>query len=239
MFLTVLLLTTFLAFTAVSYGDVASLEGPPSAMSGGFINITWVSDESDNFPVTIALFSTNPTYNGPFAIANNVNAQANRATIGLPQLIPGSGYTMALISMSNTSDVLLSSPPFSITPAAISTAAKSPAHPPSSTKESNFSSNNSHFYSASINILSSAAFIAPSPSYTATISAYRVSTSHSVIGNLPLSAVPAPIMSPATARSGAATTSASGRTSDADSLRVWVRNGALVLGCLVLGAVII
>ncbi|KAJ6562205.1 hypothetical protein B0H19DRAFT_1259787 [Mycena capillaripes] len=106
-----------------------------------------MSDENE--PVTIALFSTNhPSYvinamlhlhtisdtaqNVPFAIANNVNPQANKAMILLPHIIPGPGYTIGLIGMSNTSDVLASSPPFAIVPGASSSGLKMATSPVSS-----------------------------------------------------------------------------------------------------------
>ncbi|KAJ6617299.1 hypothetical protein B0H10DRAFT_2033694, partial [Mycena sp. CBHHK59/15] len=46
---------------------------------------------------------------GGFATANNVNPQDNKATIALPDVVPGPGYTISLISMSDTSDVLRAS----------------------------------------------------------------------------------------------------------------------------------
>ncbi|KAJ6617329.1 hypothetical protein B0H10DRAFT_2434500 [Mycena sp. CBHHK59/15] len=64
-------------------------------------------DSSDTAPFTIALFSTNPSYNSGFAVANNVNPQDNKATIALPDVVP---------SMSDTSDVLATSLSFSRRP---------------------------------------------------------------------------------------------------------------------------
>ncbi|KAJ6609570.1 hypothetical protein B0H10DRAFT_2438455 [Mycena sp. CBHHK59/15] len=88
-------------------------------------------------PFTISLFSTSPTFvrvlspdlrppidgifvsqNGGFAIANNVNPQDNKATIALPNVVPGPGYAISFISMSDTSNVLATSPSFSIGTAA-------------------------------------------------------------------------------------------------------------------------
>ncbi|KAJ7164396.1 hypothetical protein C8R46DRAFT_1099438 [Mycena filopes] len=85
------------------------------ATSGGNVTITWTSDNSDqDVLTTIALFSTDPTFNGPFALVNDVPPDANKATFTLPNVIPGPGYQIALISMDDTSDILASSLEFSI-----------------------------------------------------------------------------------------------------------------------------
>ncbi|KAJ7229799.1 hypothetical protein GGX14DRAFT_691970 [Mycena pura] len=110
-------LATVLALAAAAHAAVSNLSAPTSAVSGGTISVTWDSDNSATAPVTVALYSKDPTYDGPFAIANNVNPQDNKATVALPDVIPGPGYTIALISMTDTGDVLAASPPFSIAPA--------------------------------------------------------------------------------------------------------------------------
>ncbi|KAJ7910876.1 hypothetical protein B0H13DRAFT_2328930 [Mycena leptocephala] len=109
-----ILCATAVAFATVAHAAVFNVQAPTSAKSNGAITITWESDTSDDLPVIIALF----TQNGPFAIANNVDPEANKATIVLPRVVPGPGYKIGLISMSNTSEVLASSFPFAIAPAA-------------------------------------------------------------------------------------------------------------------------
>ncbi|KAJ7628006.1 hypothetical protein DFH06DRAFT_1338831 [Mycena polygramma] len=116
---------TALALTTSIHAAVFNVQAPTAAMSNGNLTIIWESDTSDDAPVTIALFSTDQSYNGPLAIANDVDPQANKASVVLPHLIPGPGYTIGLISMSNTTEVLASSPPFSIAPAAIASTTKS------------------------------------------------------------------------------------------------------------------
>ncbi|KAJ6617304.1 hypothetical protein B0H10DRAFT_2218644 [Mycena sp. CBHHK59/15] len=122
-------LATF-AFAATA-AALSNVQEPKSPTSAGTITVKWPPDSSDtrvssslppvhishprasSAPFTIALFSANPSYNGGFAIAHNVNPQ-NKATIVLPDVVPGPGYTISLISMSDTSDVLATSPSFSI-----------------------------------------------------------------------------------------------------------------------------
>ncbi|KAJ6481496.1 hypothetical protein C8R47DRAFT_1218274 [Mycena vitilis] len=118
---------TALALTTLIHAAVFNVQAPTAARSNGNLTIIWESDTSDDAPVTIALFSTDQSYNGPLAIANDVDPQANKASVVLPHLIPGPGYTIGLISMSNTTEVLASSPPFSIAPAAITSTTKSSA----------------------------------------------------------------------------------------------------------------
>ncbi|KAJ7683464.1 hypothetical protein B0H17DRAFT_1333302 [Mycena rosella] len=89
-----------LAFSAAA-NAVSNLQVPVLPKSGGDITITWDADASDTESVTVALYATSPSYNGPFAIANNVNLQDKKATIPLPDVIPGQGYTVALLDMSN------------------------------------------------------------------------------------------------------------------------------------------
>ncbi|KAJ7793328.1 hypothetical protein B0H13DRAFT_1935489 [Mycena leptocephala] len=100
-----------LRFATVAHAAVFNVQAPTSAKSNGAITITWESDTSDEcehsttrtyLPLLIsyfrqlasdiALFSTDPSYatqNGPFAIANNVDPEANKATIVLPRVVPG------------------------------------------------------------------------------------------------------------------------------------------------------
>ncbi|KAJ6562098.1 hypothetical protein B0H19DRAFT_1259705 [Mycena capillaripes] len=94
-------------------GTVAAIANVQATLSGATIIVTWSSDPSDTAPCTIALFRT---YNGPFSIANNVNPQANKAVIEMPQVDPGTGYTAALLK-EGTNDVLASSSEFSVAPA--------------------------------------------------------------------------------------------------------------------------
>ncbi|KAJ6620211.1 hypothetical protein B0H10DRAFT_1946262 [Mycena sp. CBHHK59/15] len=69
---------------------LSNVQVPTAAISGGTITVTWESTSSDTTPFTIALYSTDPSYNGPFAIANNVNPQDNKATLAFPEVIPRS-----------------------------------------------------------------------------------------------------------------------------------------------------
>ncbi|KAJ6599746.1 hypothetical protein DFH09DRAFT_626107 [Mycena vulgaris] len=149
MFSSMKLYATVLAFSAAAKA-ISSLQVPTSPSSGGSITLTWSSDDSDTVPVTVALFSTNPSYNGPFAIANNVNPKDNKATIPLPDVVPGPGYTVALISMSDTSKVFASSTTFSIAPPApvVSTKPTASSTGASSVKHTSGSATGSHSASA-------------------------------------------------------------------------------------------
>ncbi|KAJ7247395.1 hypothetical protein B0H12DRAFT_1235251 [Mycena haematopus] len=93
---------------------ISDLQVPSTVTSGGPISITWLSDASDTSPVTVVLFSENPGFPGPFAVANNVNPQDNKVEFTLPQVTPGGSFTIGLSSLNDPSKVLVSSGEFSI-----------------------------------------------------------------------------------------------------------------------------
>ncbi|KAF7331268.1 hypothetical protein MKEN_00003900 [Mycena kentingensis (nom. inval.)] len=97
-------------------GAISNLKVPTDGelKPGQMITATWDSEKSDTDWVTVVLYSTKPTFNGGFAIANNVKAYENKATFELPDVYPGSGFTLGLVSMSDPSKVLASSPAFAI-----------------------------------------------------------------------------------------------------------------------------
>ncbi|KAJ7731559.1 hypothetical protein DFH07DRAFT_968717 [Mycena maculata] len=121
---------TLLALSTATHA-LSNLQAPAPglAASGAQVTVTWASTSADTDPVTLALYSTNPTYNGPFAVENNINPQDNKATFEMPDVVPGPGYTIALISMNDTSDVLASSPPFSVPSSTASASALTTAAP--------------------------------------------------------------------------------------------------------------
>ncbi|KAJ6598611.1 hypothetical protein B0H10DRAFT_732768 [Mycena sp. CBHHK59/15] len=231
---------------------LSHLQAPASPTSGGIITVTWTSDASDNDPVTIALYSTNPSYNGPFAIANNVDLHANKATFTLPEVVPGSGFSIGLLSMDDTGKVLAASPAFAIAPAApegATTAKPAPvstaSHGPLSIKPTHVSASGSAAHSvstsaskasaahsgsaASVSLMSASAahasMTAPAASVSSvaySVAASVVSDAHSVMSMSPVSGA-RPSVS-ATARTGAAV-----------SVGVPTAGLALVLG-LVVGA---
>ncbi|KAF7342389.1 hypothetical protein MVEN_01827900 [Mycena venus] len=102
-----------LAFSGAAVA-VSNLQASPSPTSGGHVTLTWSSEPSDTSAVTLVMYSTNPTFNGPFAIANNINPQDKHATVTLPDLMPASGYSFGFVSMSDTSKVVATSPEFAI-----------------------------------------------------------------------------------------------------------------------------
>ncbi|KAJ6584185.1 hypothetical protein B0H10DRAFT_872816 [Mycena sp. CBHHK59/15] len=227
---------------------LSRLQAPASPTSGGIITVTWTSDASDNDPVTIALYSTNPSYNGPFAIANNVDLHANKATFTLPEVVPGSGFSIGLLSMDDTGKVLAASPAFAIAPAApegATTAKPAPVstalHGPLSIKPTHVSSSGSAAHSASkasaahsgsaatVSLMSASAAHASMTAPAASVSSVAYSVAASVVSE----AHSVMYMSPV---SGARpSVSATARTGAAVSVGVPTAGLALVLG-LVVGA---
>ncbi|KAJ7776226.1 hypothetical protein B0H16DRAFT_1505987 [Mycena metata] len=94
---------------------VSNVQATASKTSPGMLTVTWTADGAESSPFTIALVSK--TYSGPLSVANNVDPQSNSAEIPLPDFVPGSDYTVALLSMSDTSDIIASSAPFGLPPA--------------------------------------------------------------------------------------------------------------------------
>ncbi|KAK6988715.1 hypothetical protein R3P38DRAFT_277065 [Favolaschia claudopus] len=107
------LCVSILAFSGAA-AAISNLQAPSSPVAGKPITITWSSTSEDKEPVTLALFSTKPTFNGGYAIANPIHPKANKATVMLPDVVPGNGFTLAFISMSDTSKILATSPEFEI-----------------------------------------------------------------------------------------------------------------------------
>ncbi|KAJ7286836.1 hypothetical protein C8J57DRAFT_1282130 [Mycena rebaudengoi] len=114
-----------LAVTAPLTAALSGVQVLESPVSGGPMTITWSSEPSDG-PFTLSLFSTNPSYNGGFAIANNLNPADNKAVISLPDVIPGGGYTICFVDLHDTGKVYASSGSFIIGAAPTTTS----SHPP-------------------------------------------------------------------------------------------------------------
>ncbi|KAJ6500217.1 hypothetical protein C8R47DRAFT_287135 [Mycena vitilis] len=107
----------FCAALLVLSGTAAAISNvvPSWTSSGGTLKVTWDADSTDTKPITIALVSKTPsTYNGALAVANNVNPQDREATIQMPDVYAGPGYTVAMLSMDDTGAVIAESSPFSI-----------------------------------------------------------------------------------------------------------------------------
>ncbi|KAJ7881761.1 hypothetical protein B0H14DRAFT_1498816 [Mycena olivaceomarginata] len=104
------------AATATAVSNVQLSSPTP----GSNATITWSSDSSDNTPLTLAIFSdgSNQTFAGGLAIANTVNPQDNKITILFPEVISPGSYVVSFISASNTTDVLATSPSFTVGAAA-------------------------------------------------------------------------------------------------------------------------
>ncbi|KAJ7486814.1 hypothetical protein FB451DRAFT_1228102 [Mycena latifolia] len=98
---------------------LSNVQAPSSTTPDSNVTVTWSSDSSDTTPATLALFSadTNQTYSGGLAVLSNVNLQANQAAVLFPQVVPGS-YILKFLSASDPSNVLASSPTFSVGAAA-------------------------------------------------------------------------------------------------------------------------
>ncbi|KAJ7676858.1 hypothetical protein DFH06DRAFT_1428750 [Mycena polygramma] len=106
-----------LSGTAAAISNVV----PSWTSSGGTLKVTWDADSTDTKPITIALVSKTPsTYNGALALANNVNPQDKEATIQMPDVYAGPGYTVAMLSMDDTGAVIAESSPFAIASAGAS-----------------------------------------------------------------------------------------------------------------------
>ncbi|KAJ7028930.1 hypothetical protein C8F04DRAFT_1188205 [Mycena alexandri] len=226
------LYATALAFvTAVA--AVSNVQAPSSPAADSSVTITWSSDSSDTEPLTLAIVPTGdtPPFNGALAIANNVNAQANQATIVFPQMAPGS-YVVSFISASNPSDVLASSPSFSIgaAPAAAAASSSAPSAsataPPASVSQSLASAKSS---------ISSAASVAASSARSAASSA--LSSAASQASSALSSIASAASQSASQSASSAANPSQSGTTGGARALGIPTAGvTALVLGGLAVGA---
>ncbi|KAJ7459570.1 hypothetical protein B0H11DRAFT_168639 [Mycena galericulata] len=190
MFSSVKFAAVVLAFSAAAQA-ISNLQAPATATSGKSITVTWSSVSSDTEPVTLALYSKNPDWNGPFSIVNNIKPQDNKATFTLPDAVPGDDYTIALISMHDTSDILATSAPFSIAPA--------PSAPPpaKSTAPAHFSTHPAAAASSSAGHASSAAS-ASRASVSASLSAASASASQrasSVTAPLPSLSLSFPVHS--------------------------------------------
>ncbi|KAF7328521.1 hypothetical protein MVEN_02539500 [Mycena venus] len=104
-----------LAFAATAVA-VSDLQVPSSMTAGSNVTITWSSDSSDTNPLTLALFSSgdNPTFAGGLAIATIANVQSNQYSVVIPQVIPTGSYVVSFLSITDASDVITSSSPFTI-----------------------------------------------------------------------------------------------------------------------------
>ncbi|KAJ7484143.1 hypothetical protein FB451DRAFT_1231633 [Mycena latifolia] len=251
MFSSMKLYATVLAFTA-AVKAVSDLQVPVLPASGGSMTITWSSDDSDVNDLTVALYPPpSGTYSGGFAIANNVNPRDNKATIAVPEVEPGAGYTVALISMSDTSKVLAQSTTFPV---------GAPAPEPSTTAPSASSPASTKHISASASVHASASTASGSHTASAASASHSgsdvASASHSaslmMSVTAPLASASSAILtvpsaahsilsspvgaSAAHSEAPSASASTVGRTGAALSLHVPSMGLALVLGGLLVGA---
>ncbi|KAF8209072.1 hypothetical protein K438DRAFT_1754122 [Mycena galopus ATCC 62051] len=101
-----------LVFSGVA-AAISNLQVLGPVTTGGPIRLTWSSESTDPGSVSVVLFSGQPAYAGGYAIANNINSQANQATVPLPD-VPVGSFTLALTQLYDTSEVLDSTGEFSI-----------------------------------------------------------------------------------------------------------------------------
>ncbi|KAF7342581.1 hypothetical protein MSAN_02014800 [Mycena sanguinolenta] len=225
---------------------VSDLQVPSKVTSGGRITITWSSDASDTTPFTVMMFSSAPTFIGPFAIANDVNPQDNKLEIELPQLMEGDTCTIGLSSVNDPGKILVSSGEFSVgAPTYGTTTTKVlSSHVPVSTQSAK---------PASASHVSGSASHSGSGSVTHSASSVPIATSLSVVASLTVpfpsaSAMSHPILSftsqvpsmsamtSGTHAPTAPSASAGAHTGGALAIRVPALGLAVIMGGLLIGA---
>ncbi|CAK5275075.1 unnamed protein product [Mycena citricolor] len=166
-------LTLALALTS-QVNALSNLQAPSGATVNRNMTVTWSSDSSDSGTFTLALFSAaiNQTYTGGLALANTVEPSKNQVTVLFPPFDPGS-YSLAVISSSNSSDVLATSGQFTVNPAPSGSQKLSPTAAASSVASAISSIASS--ISSSIVSASASASANPSPSAAAKSDATRTS----------------------------------------------------------------
>ncbi|KAJ7020531.1 hypothetical protein C8F04DRAFT_291791 [Mycena alexandri] len=243
-----------LLMLSTAVAAVSNVQATPSKTSPGMLTVTWTADGAESSPFTIALVSK--TYSGPLAVANNVDPQSKSAEIPLPDFVPGSDYTVALLSMSDTSDIIASSAPFGLPPAnpppppiptpkttasgtatvtATSRTASGSAHSASVTVAT-------HTGSASGSVIHSGSVIAskslpPTASATAPLSTVIASAASSIASEVKSAisgVIPASILP--TVHTTAPAPSTSAHTGGAVSTRVPFLGFAFVIGGVLVGA---
>ncbi|KAJ7175049.1 hypothetical protein C8R43DRAFT_597274 [Mycena crocata] len=219
---------TALAFVA-SVSAISNVQAPSSPAPNSNVTVTWSSDSSDPPSMTLALFSTdtNQTFAGGLAVANSVNSQDNQITVVFPQVIAPGSYMLSFISADNTSNILASSPAFSIGAASASASAAATSGSATATAPlSSAAASASSARSSASGALSSAASSISGAASSAASSARSVASSA--------------LSSIASGASGAASQSASTGAAPR-SMQTSISSAALalVLGGLAMGAAVV
>ncbi|KAJ7093426.1 hypothetical protein B0H15DRAFT_947550 [Mycena belliarum] len=231
MFPSLNLYAAVLAFSAAA-NAVSNLQVTKLPSSGGTMTITWDSDASDTEPVTVALFpGPSGSFSGGLAIANTVNLKDNAATIAVPEVDPGTGYTVKMLSMHDADTVLCSSSTFPIGAPGSAPPSASPPHNPSSTTHRpttthTTSSHASAYASASRSASAGSGLHSASASALSVLSALSTSTSAPAL-SLSTASPTAPLASASSvARSVAGTFTSAGRSVLSSATSAVAQNGA-------------
>ncbi|KAF8551098.1 hypothetical protein OG21DRAFT_328578 [Imleria badia] len=99
------LCTLALALPLVSAFTFGSTSG---WTAGATVTITWTASTTD--PTTFSIELANPSYHNSYAIASDVPTANGQITITLPQVLPGDGYSLQAVSISNVNDIIYQSP---------------------------------------------------------------------------------------------------------------------------------
>jgi len=134
MFSKLALLTVVIPFVSALTINAPSTQ----CASGGQCTITWTTSAGD--PGTFTLELLNTVFHNSFAIGNNLVPSAGSATIELPIVPAGDGYTLEAVQIGDINTVYSTSGSFSISPQSSSTSVTSTSSSSSSGAKSGASS---------------------------------------------------------------------------------------------------
>lgn len=104
--------TIALSFFAVAQAELVI--NSVDVVGNGTSTVKFTSTSPDTDPATISIELTNPIFHDQFAVGTNVPVSNGVFIFETPQLSPGPNYSIQLISIFNTSNILAQTQPFTI-----------------------------------------------------------------------------------------------------------------------------
>jgi len=85
-----------------------------SVQGNASTTVSWTSTDLDSDPALITVELANPIFHNQFGLANDIPVTQGTLTIATPGLIPGDGYFLQLVAISDDSTIYAETPSFTI-----------------------------------------------------------------------------------------------------------------------------
>jgi hypothetical protein len=84
-------------------------------VGNGTTTIEWASSDPNTDPLSFTIEIGNPKFNTQFGVGNNIPTSNGKITFQTPSLIPGPNYSIHFVDNNNASDIIATTPDFTVT----------------------------------------------------------------------------------------------------------------------------